>query len=123
MIEKVPSDICAQQRFRSDCAFLTGRILDSQTWSDCVDATQKCYNVQERFPLKRMLFWSIDFYPTIVPIMSLSLCPQFFLTVYIGVIVIVIQWNLVTTTQFVPKDVAIKMNLLLYRILNEQIDM
>ena len=24
---------------------------------------------------------------------------------------------------FVPKDVAIKMNLLLYRILNEQIDM
>ena len=26
-------------------------------------------------------------------------------------------------TAFVPKDVAIKMNLLLYRILNEQIDM
>ena len=34
-----------------------------------------------------------------------------------------IQWTLVTTTAFVPKDVAIKMNLLLYRILNEQIDM
>ena len=26
-------------------------------------------------------------------------------------------------TAFVPKDIAIKMNLLLYRILNEQIDM
>ena len=34
-----------------------------------------------------------------------------------------IQRTLVTTTVFVPKDVAIKMNLLLYRILNEQIDM
>ena len=34
-----------------------------------------------------------------------------------------LQWTLVTTTTFVPKDVAIKMNLLLYRILNEQIDM
>ena len=33
-----------------------------------------------------------------------------------------IQWTLVTTTAFVPKDVAIKMNLLLYRILNEQTD-
>ena len=31
--------------------------------------------------------------------------------------------NLVTTTGFVPKDVAIKMNLLLYRIFNEQMDM
>ena len=34
-----------------------------------------------------------------------------------------LQWTLITTTAFVPKDVAIKMNLLLYRILNEQIDM
>ena len=34
-----------------------------------------------------------------------------------------VQWTLITTTVFVPKDVAIKMNLLLYRILNEQIDM
>ena len=33
------------------------------------------------------------------------------------------QWTLVTTTAFVSKNVAIKMNLLLYRILNEQIDM
>ena len=33
------------------------------------------------------------------------------------------QWTLVTMTAFVSKDVAIKMNLLLYRILNEQIDM
>ena len=32
-----------------------------------------------------------------------------------------VQWALVTTTAFVSKDVAIKMNLLLYRILNEQI--
>ena len=31
--------------------------------------------------------------------------------------------KIVTTTAFVPKAVAIKMNLLLYRILNEQIDM
>ena len=31
-----------------------------------------------------------------------------------------IQWTLVTTTAFVPKYVAI-LNLLLYRILNEQI--
>ena len=36
---------------------------------------------------------------------------------------ILLQWILVTTTAFVPKDVAIKMNLLLYRILNELIDM
>ena len=34
-----------------------------------------------------------------------------------------LQWTLVTTTSFVPKDVAIKMNLLLYRILNKNIDM
>ena len=34
-----------------------------------------------------------------------------------------IQWTLVTTTAFVPKDVSIKTNLLMYRILNEQIDM
>ena len=34
-----------------------------------------------------------------------------------------IQWTLITMTPFVPKDIAIKMNLLLYRILNEQIDM
>ena len=34
-----------------------------------------------------------------------------------------IQWTLVTMTTFVPKDVAIKMNLLLFVILNEQIDM
>ena len=34
-----------------------------------------------------------------------------------------LQWTLVTTTAFVPKDIAIKTNLLLYRILNEQIDM
>ena len=34
-----------------------------------------------------------------------------------------IQWTLVTTTAFVPKDVAIKMNVLLYRTLNEQTDM
>ena len=33
-----------------------------------------------------------------------------------------LQWTPVTTTAFVPKGVAIKMNLLLYRILNEQID-
>ena len=31
-----------------------------------------------------------------------------------------IQWTLVTMTAFVPKEVAV--NLLLYRILNEQID-
>ena len=31
--------------------------------------------------------------------------------------------DLVTTTAFVPKDIAIQMNFLLYRILNEQIDM
>ena len=31
--------------------------------------------------------------------------------------------NLVRMIAFVPKDVAIKMNLLLYRIRNEQIDM
>ena len=31
--------------------------------------------------------------------------------------------NLVTTTAFVPKDVAIIMNLLLHRIINEQMDM
>ena len=36
---------------------------------------------------------------------------------------ILLQWTLVTTTAFVPKDVAIKTNLLLYRILNEQTDM
>ena len=30
--------------------------------------------------------------------------------------------TLVTTTAFVPEDFAIKMTLLLYRILNEQID-
>ena len=42
-----------------------------------------------------------------------------------------IKWNefslwkqsLITTTAFVPKDIAIKMNLLLQRILNEQNDM
>ena len=34
-----------------------------------------------------------------------------------------IQWTLVTTTPFVPEDIAIKTNLLLFRILNEQIDM
>ena len=34
-----------------------------------------------------------------------------------------VQWTLVTTTAFVPKDFVIKMNLLLYRIGNEQIDM
>ena len=33
-----------------------------------------------------------------------------------------IQCTLVTMTAFVPKDVAIKTNLLLYRILNEQTD-
>ena len=31
--------------------------------------------------------------------------------------------NSPTTTAFIPKYVAIKMNMLLYRILNEQIDM
>ena len=35
----------------------------------------------------------------------------------------IVQRTLVTTTSFVPKDVAIKMNLLLYSILNDQIDM
>ena len=34
-----------------------------------------------------------------------------------------IQQSLVTMTAFVSKDIAIKMNLLLYRILHEQIDM
>ena len=34
-----------------------------------------------------------------------------------------LQWTLVTMAAFVPKEVAIKMNLLLYRILNEQTDM
>ena len=34
----------------------------------------------------------------------------------------IIRWTLVTTTAIVPKDVAIKMNSLLYRIPNEQID-
>ena len=34
-----------------------------------------------------------------------------------------LQLTLVTTTAFVPKDGAIEMNLLLYRILNEKIDM
>ena len=34
-----------------------------------------------------------------------------------------VQWTLITTTAFVLKDVAIKMNLLFYRILNEQINM
>ena len=38
------------------------------------------------------------------------------------VLAVHIQWTLVTTT-FIPKDVVIKMNLLLYRILKEQIDM
>ena len=33
-----------------------------------------------------------------------------------------VQRTFVKPTAFVPKDVAIKMNLLLYRILNEQID-
>ena len=33
------------------------------------------------------------------------------------------QWTLVTTTAFVPKDVAIKINLLLYWLLNVQTDM
>ena len=33
-----------------------------------------------------------------------------------------IQWPLVTMTAFVPKDVAIKLNLLLYRIIYGQID-
>ena len=33
-----------------------------------------------------------------------------------------IQWTLVTTTAFVPKYIVIKMNLLLYWILNEQMD-
>ena len=33
------------------------------------------------------------------------------------------QWTLVTTTAFVSKDIAIKMNVLLYRILIEQNDM
>ena len=36
---------------------------------------------------------------------------------------ILLQWTLVTMTAFITKDVAIKMNLLLHRILNEQIDM
>ena len=31
-----------------------------------------------------------------------------------------IQWTLVTTTASVPKEAAIKMNLLLYRVFNEQ---
>ena len=31
-----------------------------------------------------------------------------------------VQWAIATTRAFVPKDVSIKMNLLLYRILNEQ---
>ena len=31
--------------------------------------------------------------------------------------------TLITTTAFVPKDVAIKMDLLLYKKINEQIDM
>ena len=34
---------------------------------------------------------------------------------------IILQRTLITTTAFVPKDVAIKIDLLLYRILNEQI--
>ena len=34
-----------------------------------------------------------------------------------------IQWTLITMTAFVPKDIAIKMNLLLERILNEYNDM
>ena len=34
-----------------------------------------------------------------------------------------VQWTLITTTAFIPYDIAIKTNLLLYRILNEQIDM
>ena len=33
-----------------------------------------------------------------------------------------LQWTLVTTKVFVPTDVAVKMNLKLYNILNEQID-
>ena len=38
-------------------------------------------------------------------------------------IIIIIQWTLVTTTTFVSEDVAIKLNLLFYRTLHEQIDM
>ena len=34
-----------------------------------------------------------------------------------------IQWTLVTTTTFVCNDVAIKMNLVLYKILNKQVDL
>ena len=34
-----------------------------------------------------------------------------------------IQWTFVTMTVFVPQNNAIKMNLLLYRIHNEQTDM
>ena len=33
-----------------------------------------------------------------------------------------LQWTLVTATAFVLKNIAIEMNSLLYRILNEQID-
>ena len=40
-----------------------------------------------------------------------------------NVIKIHVQWTLFKTTAFVPNEVAIKLNLLLYRILNEQIDM
>ena len=33
-----------------------------------------------------------------------------------------VQWNLITTTAFIPKDVAIETHLLNYRLLNEQND-
>ena len=39
------------------------------------------------------------------------------------ILYVCIQWNLVTTTAFVLKNIAIKMNFLLYRIFNDQIDM
>ena len=38
-------------------------------------------------------------------------------------IAIKVKWILVTTTAFIPTEAAFKMNLLLYRIPNEQIDM
>ena len=48
----------------------------------------------------------------------LCLCYLFLRTTFIDFIV-----NLVTTEPYVPKNAAIETNLLLYRILNEQIDM
>ena len=44
------------------------------------------------------------------------------ITVLFDLNFIYIQWTLVTTIAFFPKDIAIKMNLLFYRILNKQID-